>query len=323
MKHSQPIWITWETQRRNKELAKPFNAILKVFDNSNLTTIRRYLKSAIQTFECIKNRPRIIFAQCPSLLLCFELVFFKPIYRYTLIIDAHNIVADYLHNKGPIIGFVAKHVLKAADFIILSNIGLASHFPFDSRKILILPDKLPTIAIPSERPKILDKEKVNVTFICSFANDEPTLEFLEAAKKLTTKCKFFITGKKKNALGYLNYQNESILFTDYLSEQKFEALIAHSDINIDLTTKNNLLVCGAYETLSVNVPGILSDTEIQRKTFPSGFVFTNCQREDIAEKILFAIENLTSLRKNMTIGKTLFEESWSNAFKICESKINS
>jgi hypothetical protein len=322
MKNEQQLWITWETQRRNKELAKPFNAILKVFDNSNLNSFKRYFKSTIQTIQAINLKPKVVFAQCPSLVLCLELAILKPIFRYKLIIDCHNAVIDYLYYKGPLISFLMKRILSTADYIILSNEGLISKIPIDTNKILILPDKLPTISISQEKPKILDKEKLNITFICSFAYDEPILEFLEAAKKLTSQCKFFITGKKKNALGYLNYQNESIVFTDYLSEQKFEALIAHSDINIDLTTKDNLLVCGAYETLAVNVPGIISDTEIQRTTFPKGYVYTNCTREDIYEKILYSIENLNKLKSDLLSCKLNFETAWNNAFKLCLTKID-
>ena len=316
------MWFTWETQRRNRELASAFGATLKQFDNSRLSSFMRYLLSAKQTIVALREKPKLVFCQCPSLVLCILLVFLKFKYNFVLVIDAHNAIIKYLYGHGRIVSFVTKFVLKNCDFLILSNKGLFSLIPCEDQKKLSLPDKLPNIQSVLDKPKAFSNSDPNIVFISSFADDEPIYDFLRAAKNLSSKARFFITGKKKKASDLvLSFESKNIIFTDYILEKDFDAYITHADLTVDLTTLDDLLVCGAYETLAVGVPGILSDTKIQRETFKKGYVFTKCDPVSLEEALEEALLNREKLKKEIIEYREDFVRKWGEDFAHCREKI--
>ena len=322
---NKSLWITWETQRRNKELAKAFDCELKQFDYSCLNRLKRYIKSTSKTFQTIwtyKNKDLKVYAQCPSAILCLFLTFLKPIFKFVLIIDCHNAIFNYLNHNGPFIRLITIFFLKRADLLIVTNEYFKESVPTTQSKILVLPDKLPAIDFQNETPKTFSSEKQNVVFISSFSNDEPIYEFLKAAKELTNFARFFITGKKSKADSLLlSFESNDIVFTDYLSEKNYESLITHADVNIDLTTQSDLLVCGAYESLSAGVPCILSDTKIQREIFPEGYLYTFCDSESLKETILESFQLKNRLREEIDEFKSEFVNNWEISFKNCRQTI--
>lgn len=317
------IWVTWETQRRNRELAHAFGAILKQFDNSQLPRLRRYFLSMKHTYHALSFRPEVVFAQCPSLLLCLMLAICKYWCRYTLVIDAHNAIMRYLYESGPLVSYVTRYILSRTDYIIVSNDALFPFLPCKESKKLALPDKLPHIESTREFPKSFSREHSNIVCISSFAADEPIYEFVQAAQKITD-ARFFITGKKAKAAPHvLSYASPEIIFTDYLSEKEFDGYISHADITVDLTLYDNLLVCGAYETLAVGVPGVLSDTQIQRQVFKRGYVFTRCDTDSLESSLRVAIKNKDVLRTEILGFKDEFVEEWNRAFTNCMNVVYS
>lgn len=319
---SKSIWITWETQRRNRELAKAFGAELKQFDNSNLPSFSRYLKSIGSTLDALKDKPVTVYAQCPSLVLCVLLVIIKPIYGFTLVIDAHNAMIRYLHTYGIVVRLLAKLAVFGADYIIVTNDYLKSFLGKSESQICVLPDKLPEIDKVDLPFKQLSKDLKNVVLISSFAADEPILSFLKAAERLKGEVKFFITGRKSKASSEeLSYQSENIIFTDYLTERAFETLISQSDLNVDLTLYEDVLVCGAYESLAVGVPCILSNTKIQRETFKKGFVYSGCDSESLEENISRALDNLVNLKADIQNFREEFVRDWNDKFSKVLSQI--
>ena len=316
------VWITWETQRRNKELAQSFGCDLYVFDEKTDSKLSRYLKCISKTFQVLTRRPQILFVQCPSIVLCFLSVILKPVFKYKLVIDAHNVAIRYLTAHGFILSLLSSFVFKFSDYIIVSNQGLTENLSVDLTKILVLADRIPKIETNYLRPKIFSEIKPNIVFISSFAKDEPINNFLRAASKLTAKSRFFITGKKSKAKDALKYECEDIVFTDFLSSEDYEALISHSDLNIDLTTEDNLLVCGAYETIAVGVPGMLSDFAVQVETFSKGFVYTPLDHGSIKGAIQYALINKENLKSSIQKFKPEFEQFWNTQFEKCKSTID-
>ena len=114
------IWLTWETQRRNKELAEAFDSAYGHFDFSRHTSILRYALSIVATVKLLVNkRPQIVFAQCPSVVLCVLAAFLKFFFRYTLVIDAHNIAVDKTLPKFT--QTLIRYAFKRSDLVIVSN----------------------------------------------------------------------------------------------------------------------------------------------------------------------------------------------------------
>ena len=321
-KENSSYWITWETQRRNVELASAFEASYFSLDYSKENKIIRYLKSSAKTIALMFDRPKIVFIQCPSLILCTLCAVLKPFFSSSLVIDAHNYTIKYIEHSNAIVRFLAKYALDKCDYIILTNIGFAESLPVESKKVLILPDKLPKILKKKEKPKAFSDTKLNIVLISSFASDEPIESFIKAALVYTDKCRFFITGKKSKAKELLNYESESIVFTDFLDIEEFENYISYSNLNVDLTTEDDLLVCGAYETLATGVPGMISDTEISKETFKNGFIYSKPDEESIkiALKDFFSRER--ELIEQIKSYKDTFESDWESNFEKCKQILN-
>jgi glycosyltransferase involved in cell wall biosynthesis len=59
----------------------------------------------------------------------------------------------------------------------------------------------------------------------------------------------------------------------FVDEGFYFSLLKDCDFTIDLTTRVDCLVCGAYESVSAGKPVLLSDTKPQRAYFNQGAVF--------------------------------------------------
>jgi len=316
------IWLTWETQRRNQELANAFGAEYVKYDFKQVGRIKRYLVSSFKTLKKIfTNKPEVIFAQCPSFVLCLLLSFVKIFFNFIFVIDAHNNLKNYFLSSNLIVRLCTRYFLNQADYIILTNTYLSKELNLKQKKVLILPDKLPVIKKEAVKPAVFSDTHKNIVFICSFAEDEPVEEFLLAAEKLTHEAKFFITGKKKNAQELVSFASSNIVFTDFLSTKDFDNMISYSDVNIDLTIEDNLLVCGAYESLACEVPCIVSDTKISKEIFQKGFIYTKTDSSSIEESIKYSIDSHASLSSEIKTYKADFVSLWQHYFSECLSKL--
>ena len=76
------------------------------------------------------------------------------------------------------------------------------------------------------------------------------------------------------------------------------------DATIDLTTRENCLVCGAYQSIAAGKPMVLSKTRALQTFFPAGAVYTDNSAADIRrciEKVL-ADRERGQLPKSFTCG---------------------
>ncbi|KZZ74235.1 hypothetical protein A3767_23060 [Oleiphilus sp. HI0133] len=173
----------------------------------------------------------------------------------------------------------------------------------------MLADPLPKIP-PLEKQQL--EGSFNALFICSWADDEPFLEIIEAAKLLPNDYRIYITGNWKKVTNQLpNKIPDNVVLTGFISTEDFDALLISSQVSIDLTTREGCLVCGAYEALAIAKPQILSDTKTLRKTFSQGAIFTQNSAKDIANAILDAHKDLPTLQKDAELQRTKFISIWS------------
>jgi glycosyltransferase involved in cell wall biosynthesis len=94
-----------------------------------------------------------------------------------------------------------------------------------------------------------------------------------------------------------------------VEESAYWKLIGQSMGNIDLTTRNDCLVCGAYESLAVGNPIILSNNEASTSYFGNHCLFTNNTVEDLKERIIELVENSLDHKKKSLASKEHFIES--------------
>lgn len=304
---SDRIWITWETHQRTRSLSKKLRAKLIELDLPYRRPLR-YTIATWKTFSIMKcEKPNIIFVQNPSILLSIIALCYGKFIGIPIIIDAHNAGIFPLDGRKKWLNWLAICVLKKAQLVIVTNKYLASYITKSGGKPFILPDPIPPI---KDCEKIQLKGKKNVLYICSFSDDEPYEEVIRAARMLDKDIFIYITGNvKKKGMLYRELP-DNVILTGYLPKKDYECILNSADVIMDLTVRDNCLVCGAYEAVAVGKPVILSDRKVLREYFNKGTLFTNNISEDIAAKIIESLSNLHKLTKEITSQKVEIEHQW-------------
>jgi glycosyltransferase involved in cell wall biosynthesis len=296
------LWITWENQQRNRSMADalkaPCHEIIHVGGR-----LRRYYLSIRDTWRVIQgSKPDVVFFQNPSLMLGLALVLIRRITnsRYRLVGDYHN-AGVFPKFGGPVTRFLAR----ACTLVIVSNENLGREVRSWGAKAFALPDPLPKLRAPyvSERPLT---DPMTVLFICSWAEDEPVESVLEACNELVAaghSVKVRVTGHAKVSLGPETLPS-NVELTGYLTHDEFVAAIANCDLVMDLTTRDDCMVCGAYEGLTLGKPLLLTANEPTMEWFDKGAVFTTNSAEDIAGALVSAKEALGRLTQEAVIHRT-------------------
>ncbi|SDW60029.1 glycosyltransferase [Marinobacter mobilis] len=276
------IWIGWERHRRSqslsKELAIPIHEV--IFPGRS---IKRYIRSSFKTLEIIKsNKPDVIFFQNPSIALALLLVLTKYYHKAKLVMDAHNAGVYPLEGRFKLLQALARWLIRGVDLTIVTNSHLAEIVKEVGGEFFVLSDPIPKISCADRK---CSYPKEYILFICTWAEDEPYIEVLEAIRSLSKlDIDLRVTGKAPDSIVH-RFKDRNIILEGFVSEKNYEALLCNAKLVIDLTTRSNCLVCGAYEAAAVGRPAILSDDKTTREVFSNGFVFTKNNEHDIARVI--------------------------------------
>jgi glycosyltransferase involved in cell wall biosynthesis len=311
MKECNGVWITWEVQTRNLSMSNRLGAeYLPILIRGG--RVKRYFFCIWKTILILfKNRKKIVFVQNPSIVLSFTAVFFKKIFRYKLVIDAHNSGVHPNKFLQPIANFVNAN----ADFVIVTNASLADFISGIGGRPLILPDPLPVlnhcVDENSQWNELLQK---SVMVICSWANDEPYIEIINSAK-LTPDANFYITGNSKGReKEYGDDLPPNVVLTGFVSENDYKILLKNSLVILDLTNRENCLVCGAYEAISASKPLILSNTAALKEYFDNTATFVSNDAESISGGVLQVFGSYEAFLLDAKENSTLIEEKWQKMF---------
>lgn len=313
MLRKNTIWIAWERHRRTDSLARKLSVPLYVCV-SRVPRILKHPYFVIKTILIIlRNRPRILFVQNPSAFLTLMAILLKPIFKYFLVVDAHN-AGVYPFEAGhekyrKVFPFMHRY----ADRTIVTNSILADIITGNGGHPVILPDPLPflggTHTISSE------SEKFAVTFICSYSSDEPYMEVIKAAEKLPDDIQISITGDdSKLSQEERDKACGRVRFTGFLVELEYVSLLKSSDVIMDLTTFDDCLVCGAYEAVSLGVPLILSDSIVLRSWFFKGAVYTCHTSSSLCQAILEAKNRHSELKNEIIDLRGEIDTRWNELY---------
>jgi len=298
-------WISWESHRRTDGICDYFSIKPHVV-KCEAKSIRRYLCLIYKTLKILRERDtRVLIVQNPSIILTTFSLFVRIFYKYKLIVDAHNeAVQPYVHDNF-LVRFVSAKLMKYADLTIVTNSYLAEVVSANGGEPFILPDKIPVVGESSAIS--LSTNTLNIVFIATYAADEPIAEVIDAAGKLQEKITLYVTGDfTKLAESYRKQLPSNIIFTGYLSNEDYWGYLKAADAVVDLTSMDNCLVCGAYETVAVAKPLILSKNKASIEYFNQGVLFTDNTLEDMHRVFLSLIEEHTKLvREIEKLGKKL------------------
>jgi glycosyltransferase involved in cell wall biosynthesis len=277
------IWFTWEKQRRNRSMAKAVGARLEELEFKG-GTLARYWTLARRTFGIVRReKPGTIYFQNPSIVLATLIVTMK-----VLRLTRATIVGDY-HNAGvhpPVLKWLVPWLVRHADLTLVSNANLGAEITAMGGRALAMPDPIPALEPAASRA---GNASFEVLFVCSWADDEPIADVLRAARALLDSepdLTVSITGRPKlEKIGWHDPVPANVKLTGFLSEHDFDRKLTHADAILDLTTRADCMVCGAYEAAAAEVPMILSDNPPTREYFSKGALFTDNSAESIAALI--------------------------------------
>ena len=289
-------WIAWEKHRRTIELCD-FLGIEPTLFLSDLPRLFKHPYLIVRTFFfLIMNRLDCLIIQNPSIFLALLACLLHRFLKYKLIVDTHNAglaPESFILRK---LTWLYKYFQQEADLTIVTTESLATTIK-KYGNVFELPDKVPDF---SNLHKIKLKGEYNIVYICTFEKDEPFKEVIKIGKRLPKDITLYITGDyKKASMKTLNDIPEQIILTGYLSEQKYLNMLFSADLVMDLTNRENCLVCGGYEGVAVKTPLILSKTKVLRDFFYKGAVYTTNKSEDILKNINYALSNLILLNSDI------------------------
>lgn len=314
------IWITWETQRRNRSISKAINCKLYELNYDKYNAIFRYAASLIKTLLIIlKEKPDVVIVQNPSILLALMAVVSKHLLSYKCIVDAHNAGLFPFENKYTLLNYVSKKIQILADMVIVTNDALVDVVNSNGGKAINLPDKLPSC--PDKVEHVEMKGEMNLLFVCTFSDDEPYRELVEAAKLIPNDMFIYVTGKYK---GKINEQEmpPNLKLLGFVADNKYWDYLATADGVIVLTTRENCLTCGAYEAVSLGKPMILSNTKAIKKYFNSGAIYCDATADGIYSALLKFKANVNILKPEVNNLKYLLENDWEEKYLGLKHVIN-
>lgn len=306
----EAIWICWEPQRRNRELAQFYGVPLYEFSAIGRTrnVFIKYAKGLVMsTAALLRHRPRVVFCMNPSLVLAGYLVIVGMITRLRVIVDAHNAGLFPREGRSRLLNRIARFLCRHADATIVSNEGLAAFVRSAGGRAFVLPDRLP--GLPPAPGRAL-RGRFNLVFICSFAADEPYQMVFESARLLGGDYVIHVTGDHAKVRSRLPALPDNIVLTGFLSEQEYVSLLRSCDATIDLTLREDCLVCGAYESLALGKPMVLSDTAALRNYFGLAGVYTAPTPAGIAEAIRELMANREAFLSNLPLVQRRIGEAW-------------
>lgn len=296
IKNKNAIWITWERQRRNREIGKRIGVFVyewEYIDNIK-NPIVKYVHGLIKTsLLLIKVKPDIVFCQNPSIILSLFVSLIGKIFSFRVIVDTHNAGLFPLKGRYKILLKISKIIQRHAFLTIVTNRALKDYVEKNGGRAFILPDPIPKF---KEMPIQMFEHPFTILFICSFADDEPYGNVFSAADIIGDQYHIYVTGnyKKKSIDPKAIPKNVTLL--GYISETEYVKMIHSVDITIDLTDRENCLLCGAYESVAAEKPMVISNTEALRKYFDKGAVYTDNTARDITLSIKKAENEFVRLK---------------------------
>jgi hypothetical protein len=313
--------ITWEQHRRTRELCDWLGLPLHEVTFS-AARLKRYAKLSAQTLRLLaQRRPKVLYVQNPSLILATLVLAARPFLgRYKVIMDAHNeAVAPFTHAYWPVTS-LSRHALRAADITIVTNAALADQVRRIGGTPHILPDRLPTPPFTPTAPPVLNGP-LRVMVVATYAADEPIAEIIEAARALGDQYQLSITGRETKLPAEQRARLPSnVRQTGFLAEEAYWELMRDSHIVLDLTLKPNCLVCGAYESLAVLRPMVLTGNPATVDLFGKVAVFpAEHDAKSIAECLQRSRAQLAQLNDSVVNERPRFEQRWlEHAVKLRE-----
>lgn len=258
---------------------------------------RRYLKNLRKTLEVLGalGRSDVVIVQVPSIVLGWVALAMRSLKGFSIIIDAHNAVIEGAEGKSRLPTVLYSKVVRSADRVIVTNDRLAARVRALGGRPVVLADPVPPITRTSDRSA---REGIRVVAISTWADDEPLGELIGAAELLPPGIDVVVTGRPKGPWVAAAQESKRVVVSGFLTEEDYIKLLSSARAIVDLTTREDCLVCGSYEALALGVPMVLSDTAALRDLVGDAAVYCANVADEIAKAIVACVDQHDALAAN-------------------------
>jgi glycosyltransferase involved in cell wall biosynthesis len=279
------LWIDWGRNVRSHTLSRRLGVALEEIPYGG-GRLWRYMRSGRRTLAILQaKRPAVVIATNPSIVLGFLLLFLRKWYGFKLVSDAHY-VGVRAFNEGWLLQRLLDFYNARVDLVVVTNESQARFLSSLGARAYICQDPLPDIQnAPQTRVTPGDRSAL---LICSFDSDEPYEAVFEAFHTLQEDgFTLFVSGNYKKAKTDLS-RFPWVRLLGFVPNDEYHGYLLSASVVLDLTTKEDLLVCGAYEALAARKPLIVSRTVALKEYFGDAVVLTDNTSEAIRESVLSA-----------------------------------
>jgi glycosyltransferase involved in cell wall biosynthesis len=278
---------------------------------SKLLAPTRYFINALRTVQRLcRENPDVIFVANPPIFAVLVVWVYSFFYRCGFIVDTHS--AAFTAKRWSIFLWLYRLLAKRAILHILHNEVLEHEVARWGVRTTNFGEVL--YQIETDEAPFPFRRGFNVVFVSLFSRDEPLEDVIEAAREMPG-INIYVTGSLAMApQRVIQKASENVIFTDFLSNEKYGALLRGSDVVMCLSKNDNTMQNGAYEALVVGRPIITSDWPVLRSFYHKGAMCI----DNSSVSIMSAIRHIQAEypRYLQEIGelKAEFEATWQKKF---------
>jgi len=305
-------WVRYD--RRSELLAQHLGATIHFIYYGQrgklLQAPVRYLVQALQTWRVLcLDRPDVVFVQNPPIFCVLVAFLYGRRHGARYVIDSHT--AAFLSTKWRRFLWLHRRLSRVALTTIVHNESQEKIVERWGCRYCVLAD--PVGGYPTGQHFPLNGQ-FNVAVISTFEEDEPLNVVFEAASRLP-EVDFYVTGECNRAAPHmLAKKPDNCHLTGFLPYDRYVGLLRAVNVIVDLTTRDDTLLCGAFEAVSLGKPLIVSDWPILRNYFPLGTVHVPNTAEGICEGLRRARSEQTVLQRDILKLREQLRAEWDQKF---------
>ncbi|MEM1683878.1 MAG: hypothetical protein QXD57_04985 [Ignisphaera sp.] len=320
------MFIAWSRlSRRSRDLAELLNARLMFIPSR-----APYLSAFVRTWRYLKEmKPETVFIQLPQGPLLWEVLNLSRSMKFRVVADVHTGFVYLTSLRSFILNKPFHKLLNKTALVLAHNdpqkIFMINYLKLDESKVITVYDPLPKRLNTLVKPEINGLKPQNfIVLPASWATDEPldfvVKEFLRS--RVSRDYILVITNEyNRNRNLYNKVLNiisrekaHNIVFTGYLSREKYYWLIENSIMIIAVTNREYTMLSAIWEAVAYNKPFITSETNTLRAvigTYPCFFQMREGSLRNILDKCVYSIsvnEVRTTLDRLKELSITSIEE---------------
>lgn len=322
-----PFFVWKAYQRRVEAFADTLNVypVYLHFDWEERTRAHKAMSYFVKVYKTLtvlfRRRPELFYVQAPPTFLVYAALVYARATGARYVVDCHNtMIYDSFWCRLPFV----RYALKNARAVIVHNEYVAQRAKTRGIPCGVLMDRPPDINQDRYRvPDILLRRpgRPRVIVPCSYDVDEPLRE-LQEATRLSAAVDFYFTWyKEKIPQRYLPGFGENVIFTGFLPVFEFNALLAHADAVLVLTSRVGTQPSGATEAVAFQKPLVISDLAIVRSLFPVGCIYVTNTASDIARGVQAALLSREKLADEMRLFKNAKLRQWQAQYEELNLKL--